>query len=176
MAKIDEERILVRVSLLIRDTVSPSNITFITPTLISSLENYVRNELDNVSNLSGVIVEADNATDWNITVPPPIPTYTIGLSANTVSEGNSITAGITTTAVDDNTILYWTTTGATANVDFAGNANSGSFTITNNFGTFNVSASIDGASEGPEVFALEIRTFAANGNVVATSANITVTD
>lgn len=176
MAKIDEERILVRVSLLIRDTVSPSNITFITPTLISSLENYVRTELANSSNLDGVIVEADNATTWNITVPPPVPQYNIALSGNTISEGNSITATVTTSAVDDNTILYWTTTGTTANIDFAGNANNGSFTIINNSGTFTVNAIADGVVEGTEVFALQIRTFAANGNVVATSANISIND
>lgn len=176
MAKIDEERILVRVSLLIRDTVSASNVTFVTPALITSLENYVRTELANTSNLEGVIVEADNATSWTITVPPPVPLYSVALSGNIVSEGNSITAFVTTSAVDDNTVLYWTATGATANVDFTGNVDNGSFTIINNSGSFNVGARVDDATEGTEVFALQIRTFAANGNVVATSANISVID
>ena len=108
MAKIDEERILVRVSLLIRDTISAGNVSFITPELISSIEDHVRNELATTVNLQGVVVEANDATTWSIVVPPPVPTYEILLSANVVSEGNSISAFVQTSAVDDNTILYWT--------------------------------------------------------------------
>lgn len=173
MAKIDEERILIRVSLLIRDTVSAGNVTFLTPELISSVETYVADQLETTAGL-GVVVEANDATSWSIVVPPPVPTYLLEISANVVSEGNSVTASITTTAVDDNTVLYWTASGTTANVDFDGNVNYGTVNIFDNQGVFTVGARVDGQAENVETFVLQLRTVSNIGNIVATSQTITV--
>lgn len=178
MAKIDEERILVRVSLLIRDTSSVSNVTIISPDLIANVEAYVTDQLADI-NLLGVVVEARDATNWSITVPPIVPTYTIAQSTNRVTEGNSVIFSFDTTAVEDNTTLYWTVLGRSANlanIDFGGNLNSGTINIFNNFGNLILTPVTDGTVETDEIFALQLRTISTSGNVVATSGNVTITD
>jgi hypothetical protein len=180
MAKIDEERILVRVSLLIRDTASVGNITIVSPQLIQDVEEYVANQIaTNFTGIEGIIVEARDATSWSITVPPLVPTYSVSPSVTTVAEGNSVVFSITTTAVDDATTLYWTVLGHSANlanIDFGGNLNSGSVTINDNSGNITLTPVADGTVETNEIFALQLRTVSIGGNVVATSANVTITD
>ena len=174
MAQIDEERLLVKVSLLIRDTASVSTTTFITPQLIADTEAFVATQLAGVT---GLIVEVTDITGSNITLPTtPTPSYSVSTSANTVSEGNSVTFTVTTTNVINGTNLYWTTTGTVANVDLTGNVNSGSFTITNSTGNVVITPSNDTLTEGSETFALQIRTDSISGTVVATSANVTISD
>ena len=174
MAQIDEERLLVKVSLLIRDTASVSTTTFITPQLIADTEAFVATQLAGVT---GLIVEVTDITGSNITLPTtPTPSYAVSTSANTVSEGNSVTFTVTTTNVINGTNLYWTTTGTVANVDLTGNVNSGSFTITNNTANVVITPSNDTLTEGSETFALQIRTDSISGTVVATSANVTISD
>jgi hypothetical protein len=56
MAKIDEEQILLRFSLLVRDTESLSNVTLATEELRSSVEEYAQNLFTGETN---VIVEAN---------------------------------------------------------------------------------------------------------------------
>lgn len=174
MAQIDEERLLVKVSLLIRDTASVSTTTFITPQLIADTEAFVATQLAGVT---GLIVEVTDITGSNITLPTtPAASYSVSTSANTVSEGNSVTFTVTTTNVLNGTNLYWTTTGTVANVDLTGNVNSGSFTITDNTASVVITPSNDTLTEGDETFALQIRTDSVSGTVVATSANVTISD
>lgn len=175
MAQIDEERLLVKVSLLIRDASSVTSQTFITPQLITDTEAFVATQLAGVS---GLIVEVSDITGSNIALPvSSAPTYAVSSTANTVSEGNSVVFIVSTTNVLNGTELYYTTTSSNvANIDFSGNVNSGSLIITNNLGGIALTANSDLTTEGSEVFALQIRTGSVSGNVVATSANVTILD
>lgn len=89
-----------------------------------------------------------------------------------IIEGTTTTYYIQTTGVSNGTTLYWSIThGTTTNADFS--ANSGVFTISNNFGQINISPIEDGVFEAVETFTLNIRTESTSGLVVL-SRNITV--
>jgi len=95
MAKIDEERMLIRVSLLIRDTDSVSNITFITSNLISQISSFVASLYDG-SGLDGLIVEVDDVTSgWTVVNNASTTTTT---SSTTTTTAASTTTTTTTTA------------------------------------------------------------------------------
>lgn len=102
-------------------------------------------------------------------VPPAVPTYTATPSTFSVSEGNSVTINVATTAVPDATTLYWTVTKAS---DFS--TSSGNFTITSNAGSFTVTPIIDGVVENSETFQVQIRTVSTSGTVVDTTSAITI--
>ena len=71
MAKIDEEKLLIRISYLIRDTVSVANTTFVTETLRSDVESYVASQF---AGIDGVVVEVDDLTNSGLQIPIPTPT------------------------------------------------------------------------------------------------------
>lgn len=91
------------------------------------------------------------------------------ITANDVSEiTNSGVINVSTTNVSDGTTLYWN---ITPSADF--DTSSGSFTITSNAGTINVSPSRDYVTEGTETYTINIRTGSVAGTIVATgTANI----
>jgi len=71
--------------------------------------------------------------------------------------------------------LYWSTTGGTATVsDFS--ANTGSFTLINGTGSFNVTTVADATTEGSETFQVQLRTVSVTGTVVATSNVVYIND
>jgi hypothetical protein len=123
--------------------------------------------------VSGTIVETTNNITINDTSLTPIdpPTYAATPAANSINEGSSLTINIATTNVPDATTLYWTATSAS---DFTNS--SGSVTITNNSGSFNVSPIADATTEGVETFTISIRTDSIGGTIVATTDNITIND
>jgi len=93
MAKIDEERILLKVSLLIRDDGNISTVNLINANVVSLVETYVASLY---ADLDAVIVEAYNATEYYIsTTQPPAPTTT---AAPTTTTTTSAPATTTTTA------------------------------------------------------------------------------
>lgn len=93
MAKIDEERILLKVSLLIRDDGNISTVNLINANVVSLVETYVASLY---TDLDAVIVEAYNATEYYIsTTQPPTPTTT---AAPTTTTTTSAPATTTTTA------------------------------------------------------------------------------
>jgi hypothetical protein len=103
------------------------------------------------------------------------PTYAFGTIPTSINEGSSGTFRVNTTNVPNGTTLYWTVRNVTtAAADFS--ATSGSFSITSNTGTFTVTPTADGATEGAETFQVEVRTGSITGTVRATSANVTVND
>ena len=96
-------------------------------------------------------------------------------SPSSVNEGSALVCTVTTTNVADSTTLYWTTSHtSTTDADFS--YNSGSFTITSNSGTFNVTPTADATTEGAETFTVQIRTGSVSGTIVATLPSITVND
>lgn len=108
MAKIDEERMLVRISLLIRDTDSVSNVTFITSNLISQVGTFINNLYDG-SGLEGLIVEVDDITSgWTVVNNASTTTTTSSTTTTT-----TVAPTTTTTTTTANTT---TTTTTTANI------------------------------------------------------------
>lgn len=108
MAKIDEERMLVRISLLIRDTDSISNVTFITSNLISQVSSYVAGLYDG-SGLDGLIVEVDDVTSgWTVVNNASTTTTTSSTTSTTTVAPSTTTTTTTANAT--------TTTTTTANI------------------------------------------------------------
>lgn len=120
----------------------------------------------------------DNANSGGLVIGRPwiAISYSISPSASSVNEGDTITYTITTVGVADGTTLYWTNSGTTTGVDFTGNANSGSFTITSGSATVTRPLKNDVLTEGDETVVLQVRTGSTSGTVVATSGAVTVAD
>lgn len=104
------------------------------------------------------------------------PTYSIVEDAISVNEGATATFTVTTTNVANGTTLYWTTSGTAVAGDFGDNTLSGSVTINNNTATISRPITADLATEGNEVFLLELRTGSTVGTVVDFSGSVTIVD
>ena len=107
-------------------------------------------------------------------------TYTLTPSTTAVNEGDTITFTLTTTNVPDGTMVnYSAFLDEVDAADFTPNgAETGSFTVTNNTGTFNLTISEDYSPqghEGTETFIVNIEDPSDN-TVLASSASITITD
>ena len=121
---------------------------------------------------------SDNANDGGLVVGRPwiSISYSVSPNASAVNEGDTITYTITTVGVADGTTLYWTDSGTTSGVDFVGDANSGSFTITSGSATFSKVLKNDYLTEGTETIIVDIRTGSTSGPIVATSGVVSVAD
>ena len=108
--------------------------------------------------------------------PPPPATYTVGQNSTAISEGGSVTYTVTTTNVTNGTTLYYTLSGTATADDFVGGTMAGSFTINNNTGSFNVNVVGDIVTDDGETFTAKIRLDSSSGTVVATAAEVTITD
>lgn len=93
---------------------------------------------------------------------PDVPTYSISSPAS-INEGDTRTFVINTTLVPNNTTL-WFTVSPSEDLSPA----SGSFTINNDTGSFDISATEDTTTEGTEQGTIEIRTGSATGTIVVT--------
>lgn len=104
----------------------------------------------------------------------PAPSYTMTQSATSLNEGDTVTFTITTTNVQDGTLVNYNTTGTVNADDFTDGILSGSTTITNNSGSFTRTLVNDfTVGEGAENFTI---TLSQGGNVVATGNQIAVAD
>lgn len=99
-----------------------------------------------------------------------------------MNEGENVTFNITA-PVPNNTVLYWKLVSVSGNItdsDFtyptAPVSAGDSVTITDNISAVYVYVKNDLTTEGPETFRLELRTGSPTGTLVATSANVTITD
>jgi alpha-tubulin suppressor-like RCC1 family protein len=93
-----------------------------------------------------------------------------------LNEGQTVQYTVVTTRVADGTVLYWKTTGNTTNSDIVG-GNTGSITITNNQGVFNVSVTNDVNTDGNKTLGIAILTGSQSGPTVGATVNpITVND
>jgi subtilisin family serine protease/plastocyanin len=120
---------------------------------------------------SGTVVATSSTITINDTSTTPVtPTYTITPAASSVNEGSSLTFNVGGTNITNGT-YYWT---VSRPEDFA--VSSGSFTITSNVGSFNVTPTADATTEGPETFTASVRTGSTGGTIVATSSTITIND
>ena len=116
--------------------------------------------------ISGTIV----ATSSTISVSDTsTSSYTITESTTTVDEGSSVNFVVTTTGVTDGTSLYFTCSNA-SNVS----PDSGNFVITNNTGTFSVTADEDIFIDTSSSFNVSVRTGSITGDIVSTSSDISI--
>lgn len=111
-----------------------------------------------------------------VALAPDPPSYQVSVSATTINEGEVITYTVQTRNVLNGTILYWTNSGTTGNLDFAGNLSYGSFTVDGGQGVFNILALPDQITEGTETVNVAIRTGGITGNIVATATSVTILD
>jgi hypothetical protein len=108
-------------------------------------------------------------------------TQFVSLTANTatVAEGNLVSFTIVTANVLDGATLYYSVLPVTSNItstDFV--ANTGSFVIASNSGTFALQANTDLSlmDESGETFKLQLRTNTVTGNIVFATSNIAILD
>lgn len=92
-------------------------------------------------------------------------------SASSVDEGSSITFSVTTSNVPNGTVLYWNTSRPE---DFT--TNSGSFVVNSNSGSFSVTPTLDGVTEGPETFTVNVWWGSVSGKLLAISDEVTIND
>lgn len=111
------------------------------------------------------------------------PTYSITPDKTSVNEGDTVTFTVITTNLTTLTELYYNivSTKITAD-DFTDGAMSGSFIITNGYGTvggtgsFSKTLKQDALTEGVENFTAIVKTDSVSGNTVATSITVSVVD
>ena len=121
---------------------------------------------------SGPIV----ATASTVSVIDAAPTYSVSPSTTSVTEGGTVGFTITTTNVQDGTILHWTNSGTTDSSDLVWQTNSYSFAIYNNSAYLTFSFADNATYEGTETFILNIRTGSSSGPIVATATTVNVSD
>lgn len=116
-----------------------------------------------------VLSESENITVRDTSRTPP--TYSISTTSTEVNEGGTVTFNVVTTDVDDQEILYYTTS---SNTDF--DVPTGSVIIVNNRASFTLTVKNDLTTEGPETFNAYLKTDAITGPTVATSNTVTIKD
>jgi hypothetical protein len=105
------------------------------------------------------------------------PTYSVGTSSTSVSEGGSVSVTVNTTNVGSGTTLFYNIIGNVDSADFSDNVTAGSFIVSNGIGTVtkNIANDLD-ENEGIEAFAIRISIGSSTGQVVGTSSTIFITD
>ena len=129
------------------------------------------------SSATGVHDTFDAYNSRRNSIWPRSLTISISPSTTNVTEGNSVVFTITDTNGSTGTItLYWTitTAGGASAADFSQGA-SGSFSLTNSSGTVTLTPVANDGTEN-ETFTLQVRRDSTSGEVLATSATITITD
>lgn len=91
------------------------------------------------------------------------------------SEGDTITWSVSTTFIENGTVLYYTIANSST-ADFTTDANSGSFTINNSAGSFSLTIRRDSLTEGTENFTAQVRQGSTGGSVIATSLPVPIAD
>jgi hypothetical protein len=113
------------------------------------------------------------ATSSTVTIPAKTYAFTLTPTVINESTGTSGNFTLTTTNVTNGTTLFWTVlNGTTVDSDFT--STSGSFTINSNTGTFSVPIVSDAILEGSETFSVQVRYQSITGEIVATSASVTI--
>lgn len=102
------------------------------------------------------IYVADAAGVWK-RVFPPDPTYAINASPQSTNEGSSVTFTLTTTNVDDGTLVPYALSGSGINsVDISGAATTGNFTVNGNTSSKTFVIAADNTTEGTEYLTMTV--------------------
>lgn len=96
----------------------------------------------------------------------PTPTYSLN-GPNTVNEGNSVTMSVTTTNVNNGTVLYWSMSGISS-ADTSLNTLLGTVNISSNTGTIPFTITADNSLEGSETLTFRLFNNSGRTNQVAT--------
>ena len=110
---------------------------------------------------------------------PPSATFAVTPSTLSINESGlfrTVTFNITTTNVNDGTVLYWQNAGTTKAEDFTDGNNSGTVTINSSSGSVSRTLANDITTEGNETIIFVLRTDGFFGEVVNTAATVTVVD
>lgn len=100
--------------------------------------------------------------------------YSIGVNS-TYDEGDTVTVIVSTTGIPDGVTLYWDIPETTVNT-YDISSLSGTVTINQGIGSFDVIAKQDFNTETDETFVVNFRVTGVNGTIVATSSIINITD
>ncbi len=100
--------------------------------------------------------------------------YSIGVNS-TYDEGDTVTVIVSTTGIPDGVTLYWDIPQTTVNT-YDISSLSGTVTINQGIGSFDVVAKQDFNTETDETFVVNFRVTGVNGTIVATSSIINITD
>ena len=105
------------------------------------------------------------------------PTVTVTPSSTSISEGDTVTFTVTTSGnyrVGDT--FYWTVNTTGSSLDFS-TPMSGSFVIPGSAtNTVNITTIADQTTEGSETFTLQVRRGSTSGEILGTSATVTIND
>lgn len=105
------------------------------------------------------------------------PTFSVTPAVSSFNEGSSLVFNVITTNVTTGTTLYYSISGTNVTSgDFTSGLLTGSFSISNNAGSFGITATNDITTEGNETLTASIRVGSTTGTIVATSSAVTLND
>ena len=115
---------------------------------------------------------------WPITIKYSSITVNSSTSPQSLNEGSTFTVVVATEGITSGTLYYSIIAvgGTILSGDFIDGTGVGSFTVTNNTGTFTKELLADGQSEAGDAFQVQIRTGSISGPIVLTSSTITIND
>lgn len=145
--------------------------------IISYSESKYKTKLES-KNVSVKYPRKNSIVFQKATGDPTAETYKMSQNKTVLLEGESVDFVITTTNVDDATILYYTITGVNVSTgDFIdGGGISGTVNINNNTGTFTKLITADSIVEGEEIFVISLRKTGPTGIIVCTSEQMKIID
>lgn len=100
-------------------------------------------------------ITLDNFPSATVSVTIKEPSYTLSRSVSAVNEGGGFSITLTTTFLDDNTLIPYTITGIGI-TDITSGELTGNFTVIENTAVQNFTVSNDLTTEGPETFTLSL--------------------
>ena len=139
---------------------------------VGLITGYNENINDNIKGFSLTYNSSNLVTNISeVDEHPVIPVYqTLTPATGAIDEGATTTFTLTTEDMPDGTTLYWDT-----DSDDDVDTNNGSFTVTSNSGTFQITTSADNATEGSEV--LTVRVYDDAGRTaLKVSGTVTIND
>ena len=128
--------------------------------LLGSSNRYLWNKFNRKTQFSIGSTFTESQSETTI-----IPTYALGSSSASVTEGDTFTITLSTNNVPDDTVINYIITGVQSGD--IGVSLEGSFTVSSNVATAEFTVSADGATEGPETFTISLE-----GIDVSTSVTI----
>ena len=99
-------------------------------------------------------------------------TYSLSTSSAAANEGSAFTITLTTTNIDDATVIPYTITGV-ASADIGGVNLSGNFTVSSNTATASFNVTADATTEGAETFLLSLDALSVTQSVTINDTSLT---
>lgn len=116
------------------------------------------------------------ATDSSVLLTDQYTIFPDIYTINELGSPTAVTFTITSQAIADNTVVFWTTTGTVAARDFTDNTLNGTITIQGNSATLVREAYADYVTEGTESFAIQLRSGSSSGTILSVSPVVVIND